>query len=178
MATRGCYGFYKKGIAKVSYNHSDSYPSGLGQDIVRFINSTSIKEMNEIFNNIEMVNEDEKPTDEQLVELKLTNKYDGKEKDFDWYSVLRNIQGDLSAYKKNERFMIDNQFFIYSRSCQYAYIINLDNNSLEIYVGVQSTKCKGRYGTKQSEYYPKLIKKFPLSGIPSDWLTFVEKKVG
>lgn len=100
MATRGCYGFYKKGIAKVSYNHSDSYPSGLGQDIVRFINSTSIKEMNEIFNNIEMVNEDEKPTDEQLVELKLTNKYDGKEKDFDWYSVLRNIQGDLSSYKK------------------------------------------------------------------------------
>jgi hypothetical protein len=173
MGTRGCYGFVKNGVEKVSYNHSDSYPTGLGQNIVDFVNSTSIEEMNKIFDTIELVDEDEEPTDEHKVELKLT----GRHYDSDWYTILRDIQGDLNAYKKGERFMIDNGRFIYSRSCQYAYIINLDENVLEVYDGVEDKKCNGRYGKFQTDLYPRLVDTFPLDNIPSYWLSVLQNKV-
>ena len=34
MGTRGAFGFLVDGETKVTYNHWDSYPSGLGQDLV------------------------------------------------------------------------------------------------------------------------------------------------
>ena len=37
MGTRGLYGFRKNGVDKVTYNHWDSYPDGLGKQILRFI---------------------------------------------------------------------------------------------------------------------------------------------
>ena len=38
MSTRGYYGIKKKGELKGSYNHWDSYPSGLGKDLVDELN--------------------------------------------------------------------------------------------------------------------------------------------
>ena len=37
MGTRGAYGFKSQNKIKVIYNHFDSYPSGLGEDVVNFI---------------------------------------------------------------------------------------------------------------------------------------------
>lgn len=37
MGTRGLLGFIINGVRRGSYNHWDSYPSGLGLDVVRFI---------------------------------------------------------------------------------------------------------------------------------------------
>ena len=47
MSTRGCYGFRKNGIDKLTYNHCDSYPDCLGKTMMEFCKKTSIKEMNE-----------------------------------------------------------------------------------------------------------------------------------
>lgn len=41
MGTRGLVGFIIKGVRKGAYNHYDSYPAGLGNDIIRFILSLS-----------------------------------------------------------------------------------------------------------------------------------------
>jgi hypothetical protein len=48
MGTRGLIGFVIKGRRRATYNHFDSYPEGLGFDVLRFILSLDeegIKEM-------------------------------------------------------------------------------------------------------------------------------------
>ena len=158
MGTRGCYGFRKNGIDKLTYNHFDSYPNGLGRDVLHFCKSTSLAEMNEIYDRLIMVNESEKPTDDQIAECSYWfNGNVSRQTPEDWYCLLRNAQGDLNAYKTELRYMIDNHDFIQdSLFCEYAYIINLDTKKLEFWVGFQKTPHKGnRYGTKDNRgYYP------------------------
>ena len=161
MGTRGCYGFKKNGEDKLTYNHYDSYPSYLGEHVAEFCKSTSITEMNEIFDRIVLVDEMSKPTKKQVVEC--IEYYDGTvstQSVEDWYCLLREVQGDLNVYKNGLRYMIDSCDFIKnSLFCEYAYIINLDTNCLEFWVGFQDKPCEGnRYGTETGDnldkYYP------------------------
>ena len=52
MGTRGLYGFRKNGKDKITYNHWDSYPEGLGQNVLNFVKETSIEELNSIYDKI------------------------------------------------------------------------------------------------------------------------------
>lgn len=167
MGTRGCYGFRKNGIDKLTYNHCDSYPDCLGHDVVQFCNETSIEEMNEIFDRIILVDEDSKPTVEQIEEcMEYYNGGVSTRTPEDWYCLLREAQGNLSVYKNGLKYMIDNGDFIKnSLFCEYAYIINLDTNYLEFWVGFQRKPNAGnRYGTEEDNgYYPcKMVVAYPL----------------
>lgn len=125
MSTRGICGFYKDGITKASYNHSDSYPSGLGKDVVGFINKHSIEEMNNIFTKITLVTENDKELD--------------------------NAEGNLSVYAQIG-YMLDSQDFLKdSLFCEWGYIINLDSNVLEVYKGFQNKKTNTRYQPEKDE---------------------------
>ena len=168
MGTRGCYGFRKNGIDKLTYNHYDSYPNGLGSDVVKFCKETPVKEMNAIFDMIVLVDESGMPNAEQIAEC--MKYYDGmvsnKSTD-DWYCLLRHAQGDLNAYKNGLKYMIDNHDFIKdSLFCEYAYIINLDTKRLEFYVGFQKAPdVTNRYGVEDDRgYYPcKMVASYPLN---------------
>jgi len=150
MGTRGAYGFRVGGIDKVTYNHYDSYPSGLGRQIVEFINRSSIGELEEAGANIVLVNESATPTMEQIMEC-------GKYFDSgvstgnieDWYCLLRKMQGDLTPYKEGFKYMIDSSGFLSnSLFCEWAYIINLDSQKLEVYKGFnKDIHAKGRYAS-------------------------------
>lgn len=168
MGTRGCYGFRKNGIDKLTYNHFDSYPDCLGHDIVQFCKETSIEEMNEIFDRIVLVDEDSNPTAEQIEEcMEYYNGAVGHETTNDWYCLLREAQGNLNAYKNGLKYMIDNHDFIKnSLFCEYAYIINLDTNCLEFWVGFQKNPdVNNRYGTEEENgYYPcKMVTFYPIA---------------
>jgi hypothetical protein len=176
MGTRGLYGIRKNGVDKTTYNHYDSYPEVLGEDIVGFIKTTTIEEMNRIYDKIEMVNDSFVPSDAELVAWKLTDKIGEK---FDWYSFLREFQGNLDAYKGDLKYMMDDSDFILeSLFCEWAYIINLDHNVLEIYKGFQTKPNDGRYvKKKEGEYYPcKLVATFSLKDIPENWEEIVTKR--
>ena len=167
MGTRGLYGFRKNGEDKLTYNHFDSYPDYLGRIMVEFCKSTSIKEMNEIFDRIVLVDENGKPTKKQITEcIEYYNGNVSSQKVEDWYCLLREAQGNPNVYKHGLKYMVDNQGFIKdSLFCEYAYIINLDTNSLEFYVGFQKEPCLlNRYGTEEdSGYYPcKMVAYYPL----------------
>lgn len=176
MGTRGLYGFRKNEQDKTSYNHFDSYPEGLGADVLKFIQNHSVAEMNEFYDRIIMVNEDATPTDEQkencrkngFVNLNVSNQSEN-----DWYCLLRNVQGYLvDLYKCEFPYMIDNSDFIKdSLFCEYAYIINLDTNVLEFYKGWQHVPQDGnRYGEVPDEngYYPcRLESEIPIEQIQS-----------
>lgn len=171
MGTRGLYGFRKNGIDKLTYNHWDSYPEGLGKDIVQFCKETSLAEMNEIFDRIILVEKDSKPNTQQIKEcIKYFNEDVGTGSIYDWYCLLRETQGNLNVYKEGLRYMIDSADFIKdSLFCEYAYIINLDTNSLEFWKGFQDKpNPNNRYGTERNadykgDYYPCMMQShYPL----------------
>lgn len=170
MGTRGLYGIRKAGVDKVTYNHFDSYPEYLGSNILKFCMNNNKDQLTELFNKIELVG-NEKPTEEQKKVCKRNRWFDDAvslQTDDDWYCLLRETQGDLEVLKHADKaYMIDNHDFIKdSLFCEYAYIINLDRNVLEVWIGCQKKPDqKNRYGTQQDEYgyYPcKLIRSYHL----------------
>ncbi len=140
MGTRGALGFIKDGKHKVTYNHFDSYPSGLGNDILEFIKDNSLNTLKQLCDNITLVKEDSTPTDLQIQHCKNCGTVDlhvGEQSETDWYCLLREAQGDLKKYGQ-VGFMVDMKNFLQDDLfCEYAYIINLDNATLEVFCGAQ-----------------------------------------
>lgn len=135
MGTRGCVGFYKDGKEKIGYNHFDSYPTGLGAEIILYLQDKSINQLNEIF-------------DETVVVENESNDV------FDWSEHC--IKKEFEEYS---------DFLANSLFCEYAYIINLDDNVLEFYTGFnQNPDGKGRYAhliydSFDTRYYGVVLKK-------------------
>jgi len=136
MGTRGAYGFHKGGVDKITYNHWDSYPDGLGDEIAKFIKKTTIKQMNEIFEKIILVDEhNSKPTKEQIKIYKEFADISVSCQSYeDWYCLLYKTKQDLSVYKEEGivHMMDGGDFVKDSLFCEWAYIINLDTNVLEV----------------------------------------------
>ena len=70
-------------------------------------------------------------------------------------------------------FMVkDNNFILVSAFCKWGYIVNLDNNALEVWKGMQKKPtANNRYGQDKSGsgFYPcKLVAEFPLDNLPND----------
>lgn len=176
MGTRGIYGLRKNKKDKTSYNHYDSYPSCLGDQMFDYIKRHSIEEMNELYDRLILVDENKKIselTEEERNGLEILFSYDDKDEliDEDMYSLLRNFQGDLEKYDRNStvNIMCDSKNFIKdSLFCEYGYIINLDTNTLEVFKGFQKKpQNTNRYGCENYRgYYPcKIIKKIKIDDI-------------
>jgi len=143
MGTRGAYGFIKHKEIKASYNHYDSYLEGLGVNMVDFVNSTSKEELNKICDSIILVEQTDKPNKEQDIEISKFLEENGLEnehevKNFgngerDWYYILRNCQGLPQFFKNGLRYMTNDKEFIDDHLfCEYAYLIDLDNDKFII----------------------------------------------
>lgn len=141
MSTRGYMGIQKKGEMKGQYNHFDSYLEGLGKEIIKTINKipkvNRIAVLNEVFKNIILVNEDDKPTQEQIDYCKEKGLVDlnvATQDINDWYCLARKTQGDLNFYINGGVYMVNgNDFLDDDLFCEYGYVINLDDNTLDFY---------------------------------------------
>lgn len=177
MGTRGIYGFRKNKKDKLIYNHWDSYPEGLGADILDYIRKHTIKSMNEVFNRINIA-DDKKPiseySEEKLKEYQwLLDKMIRNKKNKQNISIYNVVDeyicnnGLLNAFdeKRLNLYNDDSKFILDSLSCEWGYILNLDNNTLEVWKGYQTTPNKNnRYGTEVTHssfggvnYYPCLM---------------------
>lgn len=179
MSTRGLYGFRKNGQDKLTYNHWDSYPENLGKKILDYCRHTSIKDLNDVCDAIVLVEEDSKPTTKMIQHCIKAGYSDfsvSTQRKDDWYCLLHNIMGDFYylardvAVVRRPLYMIDNHDFIEdSLFCEYAYIINLDNETLEFWNGGQTKPDDhNRYGTEAyyDGYYPcKRLLEIPLKEI-------------
>ena len=171
MGTRGAYGFISNNKEKVTYNHYDSYPSALGEIMIKFINETDNKAIKSMFDKIKLVNQDDKPTPKQIGKYAEIADLNVSDKSVDdWYCLLRNTQGLLSVYKNGVEHMIDSHTFLKdSLFCEWAYIINVDTMELEVYKGFnQNRSALGRYADTKpdNEYYGvELIDTVPLDKI-------------
>ena len=129
MGTRGAWGLIKNEETKVTYNHFDSYPDGLGDNVIAFIQD-NIQKLDEIFDSLILVKEFGIITEEHLTHCKeqeTINMDVGGGKTIDWYKGLRKAQGSgIHKYGEGLKYMIDSQGFLTdSLFCEWAYIINL-----------------------------------------------------
>lgn len=142
MSTRGYMGIKKKGELKGQYNHFDSYIEGLGKEIIDTLNTIPkvnlISKLNEVYDNIILVNENDKSTQE-LIEYAI--KYDLYDSNVsngntnDLYCLFRKAQGRLDLYLNGLKYMLNgNDFLKDNIFCEYGYVINLDTNTLDIYM--------------------------------------------
>lgn len=189
MGTRGLYGFRKDGVDKVAYNHCDSYPSGLGVQVAAFCENTNVKEMVDIFDNLILVHPDDVPTSKQIRECDQWKNLNVSTQNVkDWYCLIREAQGDMSAFTKGLRYMFDAGDFIKdSLFCEWAYIVNLDTDMLEVWKGFQHEPDKSnRYGqdnyyandkySKQAYYPCALIAEYPLETVIQSDMLELEKE--
>ena len=178
MGTRGLVGFHHNGVTKAQYNHFDSYPDGLGQQVLQNLRDAalSLDQLRAIFATIVLVtNERERPTPLQQDQYRRfadtgvsTGSLD------DWYCLLRETQGGLRAWLQDGcRHMIDGADFIGdSLSCEYAYVVDLDAGRFEAYRGFQKQLHRdGRYCAAEPDqygYYPcRLVRSWPLDQLPT-----------
>ena len=148
MSTRGLLGFKYNGVVKMTYNHSDSYPSGLGLRLKEELNNYSVDEMKEAFDKIIMVDDDRKKVPYNILKELLEKDYislsedykkaDNKEefiyniKDPSWYFIVHSWQGRIEPYiDYSPAYMTDGEIYNDPVSIEYTYIINLDNGILE-----------------------------------------------
>lgn len=181
MGTRGLNGVVIDGAIKAAYNQFDTYPSGLG--VVMLADAQKLRDMDEeglrfviqSWREVELVSEDAKPTPEQIAKLEERGfKAQGVSTGDDWYAWLREAQGSLDAYL-NAGFMLDSKQFGYdSLFCEWGYLIDLDQRTLEVYEGFQKQPhLEGRWADRgvrhDSGYYPiKLVRTWTFDELPTE----------
>lgn len=163
MGTRGMIAVEAGRRELIAYNHFDSYPSGLGRQVVGYVNRLAtdpdaLSEARRKAREVVVVDEQATPTPEQAARFAATHNRDVSTGS-DWYSVLRDAQGDIGAYldlgawpDSGGRAWPQNSLF-----CEYGYLVDLDRETLEFYVGFQTeAHNKGRFATEvgREGYYP------------------------
>ncbi len=214
MSTRGAYGLSKNGTDKILYNHFDSYPTGLGKDILQFIVDNDNEELNKLFDEIKVVKSDNIPTEADVNKVittvgaeSLKKELIGKdylingesrkiksEKDLidflkaDYYNLLyvvptEDLFSNLVNIFEDYISFIGNSLF-----CEYAYILNLDTNVLDFYIGGNEEPTGNRFSKyakdNDSGYVEcKLVLSIPFNIIRKnqvavlDILEFIDKKL-
>jgi hypothetical protein len=149
MGTRGAYGFRVGGKDTIFYNGHDSYPQGLGQEVVDWVKANL-----DNFNVLREIAKQFNPSDEE-------------------YEPECGAKGlHLTILLKTGA--AHNDFLKNSLFCEYAYIVNFDTNNLELYRGANRNKStRGRYADfriptiKYHGVY--LVGEFDFSNIPDNW---------
>lgn len=170
MGTRGMIGI-KVGRKKIGvYNHFDSYPTGLGAEIVKFIQENFLDESTR---NTFSANAKKLKKVSSGKPSKATFNYYSTVSEFplgaeraskEWYALLRGFQfdnfltgvlsGKLKHYEDSWDFLKDSLF------CEYAYVLDMNTNTLECYKGFQHDPKDDR------NYLPcKLVGSMPFDSV-------------
>lgn len=128
MSTRGTIAVTIDGETKGSYNHSDSYPTWLGNEVLKFIRGMDLEETRTKARALTPV-PDRAPSLPEIKRLKVyanTGVSTGDLKE--WYVLLRQTQGDLNKILEAgvyEPFPVGDD--------EYSYVVDLDTERLAIY---------------------------------------------
>lgn len=138
MSTRGFLGIKHDGTTIVTYNHSDSYPTWLGVRVAKFIQDADLADVARKFHDLTQVDPADKPTPEQLADLKARGFWSQVSTGDDWYSALRNAQSDLGAYLDAGYIPALNNSVLDTVDpyLEWGYLVDLDENVLVIYESV------------------------------------------
>ncbi len=132
MGTRGLtMVLFENEIKVAQYGQWDHYPSGQGQVVTDFISANQHEDMCEMLKLVRFGSADE------------LEKIDEVSENSEWYHLNRDLGSGILEYIM-ERYVDDGKeivlcdksdFAADSIFCEYAYLVNLDNKTLEVYRG-------------------------------------------
>jgi hypothetical protein len=188
-----------KKFVVAQYCQWDGYPSGQGQIAVDFLTKG--------FNKKKFLAQVKKSKIITQEEIDKKFKPLGADPNSDWITLdvsekiikeyphlHRNFGAQILAYIQNtpepEISSADPSFAADSLFCEWAYVLDLDNDVLEVYKGFNKRplgktqrfyflrdKATEEYpdeGNEENKYYPvRLLKKFPLKTLRSEWKKFI-----
>lgn len=189
MGTRGLVGIIVDGKQYFQYNHSSSNPMHLGLNLMRECRATDVAAFRNAAPQFVLVEGDDSPTREQrkdvfpyLAETGTFNEFEtrlrgGHKALATWKGLLDPLSDSFTHLLKGLRFVLDYDGFQFSTNCEWAYIVNADTGSLEVYTGnwrsgadpvrdyVALQKPRGRYarGDGESEWGINLLAELPFS---------------
>lgn len=150
MSTRGLIGFVHNGDVHAQYHPHSSYFSFLGQEIVDFCDTVVDWEA--------FTQAYEKINWQQDIETNLSEDMIGA-------GILKHIlAGNITHLIDEKDFAKDSLF------CEYAYLLNLDTQALEIY----SSNRQTNHDQSEKHLPLNLLATYPLHEIPSHWKEFLE----
>lgn len=163
MGTRGALGIIVNETEKIAYNHFDSYPSGLGVEVLKWIRGVTEgnrwNEVRGLAEALRVIDDDTPATPGQILELRAYTNWHVNQysmagppgdslptEDVEWYNLLHATQGDLEMTLACGYLLDGHTFPLDSLFCEWGYIIDLDASVLEVYRGFQKTLPKaGRW---------------------------------
>lgn len=166
MGTRHLIAVYQDGVHKVAqYGQWDGYPAGQGIEVLNFLRSHDSQNLKEYY-----LRECRWLTDAETKQVEKTK---------DWTKLYPHLTRSVSAElltlicRAGGLALVDSLDFANdSLFCEWAYVIDYDQNVFEVYKGFNKKKARGRFGSgKKNEdgYYPvTLLASFPLDDLPSD----------
>lgn len=173
MGTRGFVGFVVDGTEKIAYNHFDSYPSGLGVDMLAWLRKAHIGGARRLAGQLRVVDPTSTPTAEDIEKLSAyADKGVGSQQVDDWYVLLRRTQGNPAAMLDAGVIEDAKDFPADSLFAEWGYVVDFDTNVFEAYKGFQAARHDGgRFASREGRsngYYPvQLVASWPLDELPS-----------
>jgi hypothetical protein len=128
MGTSGLWGFRLNGVDRITYNHFDSYPSGLGADLLAWAREADFVKVREQVAHLRLVDQMGTPTPEERAEFAAFHQDVSTGED--WYSLLRSLQGD-PALTLEAGVMTDGTGW----DGEWAYLFDLDTDTFEVHAG-------------------------------------------
>lgn len=152
MGTRGSWGFVLTvdGERKQweTYNHFDSYPSALGQDLLTWGCGVQVQDqwgaVADRVRGLTVVDQEGKPSAGVLAALVKAGIADvGVSTGADWYAALRNGQGNPSITLDSRYWLDGTGFHEDALFCEWWYVFDLDRKIFEVHEGCE--KVGGEY---------------------------------
>ena len=165
MGTRHLIAVYQGGTHKIAqYGQWDGYPSGQGKDVLAFLHDEEKVYMLRDYRlrncrfltqaEIDKINLEKNPLESRP-------------------QLSRNMGADILtlAATVDSLALVDSiEFSADSLFCEWAYVIDFDQNVFEVYKGFNTVPATGRFAdmpTDSKEYYPvTLLKSYALDDLP------------
>jgi hypothetical protein len=191
MGTGGFLGFVIDGALKISFNDSDSYPDGLGSEVLEWLTdhqasvASAVRQgttdgLIEQIRALRVIDWEAAPSveDRQWIQDHADPSHDP----MPWDQLRDHLQelteGNLDAMLRYGVIFDASDNLADSLHAEWGYLIDLDADRFEVYVGLQrAPHDKGRFAhlaPTRPNYYPVALRAaWPLTELP-EWSEFIE----
>ena len=163
MGTRGAFGVIIGEQEKIGYNQFDSYPEGRGIEQLQWVRQIvftkdysfpgDFSKFKTLAEECEVVDDSTKPTKREKEALRgWTDLNVSEQSTDDWYCLTRDTHGSIENMLRCG-FIYDNRDFpLDSLFCEWAYIVDFDQEVFEVYQGFQKKlPKKGRWAGRPTK---------------------------
>lgn len=164
------------------YGQWDGYPKGQGYTVLEFLRKVDLKKFNEKLKNVRFVNAaDEKKIQAFMKKIGCPDGWMTSEQSAKYHEKYPYMSRDHGAKILDLIYTSDGEVLLQDSTsfagdslfCEWAYVIDLDNNTLECYGGFNKQPLNEGERFKDAEptdsgYLPiTCIKKYPLDKLPT-----------